>query len=299
MNKSPLPQSFNWDLVRSFLAALDHGSLLGAARVLRSSQPTIGRHIAELESQLGTVLFERTGRGLNATAAARNLAEAARAMETGALQLANQVSGAQTGVQGTVRISASQPVACALLPPILEQLRDSLPDVQIDIVSSNQVSNLLRREADIAVRMVRPDQASLVAKKIGAVGVGVYANRRYLQRHGAPLSPADLLSHTLVGDDAIDVIRRGFRSAGYDMPREAFAVRSDDLIVQWQAVRAGIGIGFIAEYLARNDPDLVRIMPNIKVPPLPMWLAVHREIRTSPRIRKVYDALATALPAML
>jgi DNA-binding transcriptional LysR family regulator len=299
MNNSNTPNSFNWDLVRSFLAALDHGSLLAAARALHSSQPTIGRHIAELESQLGTVLFERTGRGLNATAAARKLADAARAMETGALQLAQQVSGAQAGVQGTVRISASQPVASVLLPPILMQMRQSLPEVQIEVVSTNQVSNLLRREADIAVRMVRPEQSSLVAKKIGALGLGIYAHRSYLQRHGTPVTPADLLSHSLVGDDTIGVIQRGFLAAGYDVPREAFAVRSDDLIVQWQMVRAGVGIGFIADYMGRSDPDLLRVVPSIQVPPLPMWLAVHREIRTSPRIRKVYDLLASALPVML
>ena len=292
-------QSFNWDLVRSFLAALDHGSLLGAARALHSSQPTIGRHIAELEKQLGTVLFERTGRGLNATAAARKLADTARAMETAALQLARQVSGAQVDVQGTVRISASQPVACALMPPILARLRESLPEVQIELVSTNQLSNLLRREADIAVRMLRPEQASVVAKKIGAVGVGIYASRAYLKRHGTPHAPADLLSYGLIGDDALDVIQRGFQLAGYSVPREAFVLRSDDLIVQWQAVRAGVGIGFLADYVARNDAELVRVVPAIQIPSLPMWLAVHREIRTSPRIRKVYDALATTLPSML
>jgi DNA-binding transcriptional LysR family regulator len=299
MNMPLKLQSFNWDLVRSFLAVLDHGSLLGAARALRSSQPTIGRHIAELEKQLDTVLFERTGRGLNATAAARKLADTARAMETAALQLARQVSGAQVDVQGTVRISASQPVACALLPPILARLRESLPQVQIEVVSTNQLSNLLRREADIAVRMLRPEQASLVAKKIGAVGVGIYASRAYLKLHGTPHTPADLLSHGLIGDDALDVIQRGFQKAGYSAPREAFVLRSDDLIVQWQAVRAGVGIGFLADYVARNDADLVRVVPGIQIPPLPMWLAVHREIRTSPRIRKVYDALASALPQML
>lgn len=299
MNMSFKLQSFNWDLVRSFLAALDHGSLLGAARALHSSQPTIGRHIAELEKQLGTVLFERTGRGLNATAAARKLADTARAMESAALQLARQVSGAQVDVQGTVRISASQPVACALLPPILGGLRESLPQVQIEVVSTNLVSNLLRREADIAVRMLRPEQASLVAKKIGAVGVGIYASSAYLKLHGKPHTPADLLSHDLIGDDALDIIQRGFQQAGYSVPREAFVLRSDDLIVQWQAVRAGVGIGFLADYVARNDAELVRVVPSIQIPPLPMWLAVHREIRTSPRIRKVYDALANALPPML
>jgi DNA-binding transcriptional LysR family regulator len=160
-----LPRDFDWSLMRSFLAALDQASLLGAARVLHLSQPTVGRHIAELESQLGVLLFERTGRGLLPTATALQLAEAARSMEAGALQLARTLSGAQTQTRGSVRITASVPVAVQLLPPLLASMRQALPDIQVDLVSSNQVSNLLRREADIAVRMVRPTQCSLIAKK--------------------------------------------------------------------------------------------------------------------------------------
>ena len=155
--------SFDWTLVRSFLAALEHGSLLSAARALKSSQPTIGRHIAELESQLGVALFERTGRGLKPLAMALKLAESARAMEAGAHQLQRSVSSLDDAVSGTVRITASQTVACVLLPPLLSRLKQKLPGIQIELVSSNEVSNLLRREADIAVRMVQPDQTSLVA----------------------------------------------------------------------------------------------------------------------------------------
>ena len=179
---------FDWSLIRSFLAALDQGSLLGAARQLKTSQPTLGRHIAELESQWGVVLFERTGRGLVPTATALQLAESARAMEAGALQLSHTLTGAQSQSTGTVRITASVPVAVQLLPPILAQMRLALPDIQVELVSSNQVSNLLRREADIAVRMVRPDQGTLVAKKIGSVGVGAYAHRSYLAAQ--PPAPA-------------------------------------------------------------------------------------------------------------
>src|SRR5687768_3888497 len=150
--------NFDWSLVRSFLAALDHGSLLGAARALGSTQPTLGRHIAELEAQLGVVLFERTGRGLLPTETALRLADSARAMENGAHQFARNLSGAQTGVSGTVRITASQPVACVVMPAILAQMRLALPEVQVELVASNEVSNLLRREADIALRMVQPQQ---------------------------------------------------------------------------------------------------------------------------------------------
>ncbi|MDO8458379.1 MAG: LysR family transcriptional regulator [Burkholderiaceae bacterium] len=290
---------FDWHLIRSFLAALDAGSLLGAAKVLKTSQPTVGRHVAELESQLGVVLFERTGRGLQPTTVALSLADSARAMESGALQLGRRLSSAQAQVQGTVRITASQPVACHLLPPILASMRDELPDIQVELVSSNEVSNLLRREADIAVRMVQPDQATLIAKKLGQVGVGVYAHKKYVARCGAPQLPDDLLQHTLIGFDVDDTMIRGFASYGQVLTKASFALRSDDLIVQWQALRAGCGIGFVADYMARNEPDLVKLLPMLVIPPLPMWLAVHREIRSSKRIRAVFDYLAAALPTVI
>jgi DNA-binding transcriptional LysR family regulator len=295
-----MPHAFDWSLIRSFLAALDAGSLMGAARALKTSQPTLGRHIAELESQLGVVLFERTGRGLVPTAMALQLAQAARDMETGAVQLERTLVGAKTQAQGTIRITASVPVAVQLLPPLLVQMRQQLPDIQVELVSSNQVSNLLRREADIAVRMVRPDQATLVAKKIGDVGLGAYAHRDYLARRGSPRVPTDLLQHDLIGGDTDLAILQGFRAMGYPVSRDIFSFRSDDLMVQWQALRCGLGVGFVADYLARQDSAVVPVLAGqLKVPLLPMWLAVHREIRTNPRIRAVYDFLAKTLPGVL
>ena len=292
-------REFDWSLIRSFLAALEAGSLLGAARKLGASQPTLGRHIAELESQLGLTLFERTGRGLVATASALQLEIAARAMEAGALQLSRSVSGAQVRASGTVRITASQPVACYLMPQILAEMRGALPEIQVELESSNLVSNLLRREADIAVRMARPDQATLVAKRIGIIKVGAYASRDYLLKSGTPRQPLDLLNHALIGYDKIDDTVRGFRAYGQTVTRETFAMRSDDLIVHWQAIRAGLGVGFVADYLARTDGNVQRVLPTLKLPELPMWLAVHREIRTSARIRAVFDFLAKALPGVI
>ena len=290
---------FDWHLIRAFLAALDAGSLLGAAKKLQTTQPTVGRQVAQLEAQMGVVLFERTGRGLQPTATALSLADAARSMESGALQLARQLQAKQTQVQGTVRITASQPVAYQLLPPILASMRDALPEIQVELISSNQVSNLLRREADIAVRMVQPDQGTLIAKKLGSVTVGVYAHKSYLARFGTPQAPDDLLNHTLIGYDTDDVMIRGFANYGQSLGKEAFAIRSDDLIVQWQALCAACGIGFVADYMGRSQSDLVKILPMLKIPPLPMWLAVHREIRSNQRIRAVFDYLAKALPPLL
>jgi DNA-binding transcriptional LysR family regulator len=290
--------NFNWQLIPSFLAAHAEGSLLGAARTLGISQPTVGRHIAQLESQLGTPLFERTARGLVATAAARRLADAAQAMESGALSLMRGAQQAQTALSGTVRISASQPVACVLLPPLLTRLRQALPAIRIELVSSNALSDLLRREADIAVRMVRPTQDSLIARRIGEVVVCACAHRDYLQTHGTPQKPSDLLEHALIGNDRVTEIERGFAAMGHEVDPQRFVVRTDDLIAYWEAVRAGLGIGFVARYLLREDPQVRAVLPDLPLPVVPAWLVVHREIRSSRRVRAVYDFLARELPPL-
>ena len=288
--------SFDWSLVRSFLAVLEQGSLLGAARQLHSSQPTIGRHVAELESQLGLVLFDRTGRGLIPTESALRLADSARAMQSGADQLARSVAGSDSSTSGTVRISASQPIACFVLPPLLAQMRLVLPEVQVELVASNSVSNLLRREADIAVRMVQPEQATVIARRVGKVLLRACAHQDYLRRRGVPRHPPDLLAHDLIGGDRDEGTLRGFAAQGLAVERKDFAFRTDDLIVVWQAVRAGLGIGFVSEHQLRLDPAVIAVLPKVKIEPLPVWLAVHKEIRTSKRIRAVYDFLSDALP---
>jgi DNA-binding transcriptional LysR family regulator len=290
---------FDWALIRSFLAALDHGSLLAAARATHVSQPTIGRHISELETQLDVVLFERTGRGLLPTQMAQRLADSARVMEAGANQLLRSASAETTSVSGTVRITASQTVACVLLPGVLAQMRLVFPGIQVEVLASDAVSNLLRREADIALRMARPDQSSLVAKRIGEVAVCACAHNDYLRRRGIPKQPEDLLNHELIGDDQNDQIIRGFAAFGYSVSKELFAFRTDDSMAYWRAVQVGLGVGFVADFMVRTDNQVVPLLPMMKIPPLPIWLTVHREIRTNQRIRAVYDFLATAIPKAL
>ena len=291
--------NFNWQLIPSFLAAHKHGSLLAAARTLGISQPTVGRHVSQLEAQLGTPLFERTGRGLISTPAALRLADAARAMEAGAHTLMRGAHQAQTTLSGTVRISASQPVACFLLPALLAQLRVEQAGIQVELVVSNTVSDLLRREADVAIRLVRPTQSSLVARRIGHVAITACAHRNYLARRGVPQEPADLLGHELIGNDRVQDIHRGFAAMGHPVSPEQFALRTDDLMAYWAAVRAGLGIGFVAAYMLPGDPDVAVVLPKLPLPSLTCWLVVHREIRTSRRIRAVFDFLARELPPLL
>lgn len=290
---------FDWRLARSFLAVLDRGSLLGAARVLGASQPTLGRHIAELEAQLGVVLFERTGQGLRPTAMATRLAEAARTMESGALALSRSVSGANRTKAGSVRISASQATARQMLPSLLVRMRQELPEIQVDLVSTNEVSNLLRREADIAIRMSQPTTATVVARRIGSFALGAFAHSDYLRRRGTPRQTPDLLRHDVLGYDSIDTIIRMSAQLGTPLLREDFCFRTDDMGAYWEALRQGMGIGFVSESLARTDSGVVRVLPQLKIQSLPVWLAVHREIRTDRRIRAVYDFLARNIPAMI
>lgn len=299
----PSAPAFDWALVRSFLAVLDAGSLTGAARRLGAQQPTLTRHIAELEQQLGVPLFERTGRGVAPTAAAQAIAEAAREMEQGAERLAARLALQRSRSSGTVRIAASQIAASHLLPRVLPALREAEPGIQIELVVSNAISNLLRREADIAVRMVRPDQSSLVARKLADLPLVACAHERYLARHGTPREPAELvdaaIGHTLIGYLDDDTIRRGFAQMGLPVAREHFALRTDDQLAYGELIAAGAGIGFAAAYCLADWPGVVPILPDLPIPPMPCWLAVHREIHGSAVVRRVFDHLADFIPRVL
>ena len=301
---SPKPKpkplaAFDWTLVRSFLAVLDAGSLMGAARKLGAQQPTLSRHVAELEAQLGAPLFERTGRGVLPTAAALAIADAARQMEVGADTLARTLMRQRETTSGTVRITTSEVAASYLLPPVLAQLQLAEPGIQIELVGSNQISNLLRREADIAVRMMRPAQSSLVARKLGDIPIKACAHSSYLQRAGTPRQPADLLQHRLIGYDRDHTIERGFASMGFALPRQNFVLRTDNQLAYGRLVAAGAGVGFVAAYNVAHWPGVQTLLPMLPIPPLPCWLAVHREIRGSALVRRVYDFLAQAIPHQL
>lgn len=290
---------FDWALIKSFLAVLDAGSLMGAARKTGSQQPTLSRHIAELELQLGAPLFERTGRGVSPTDAALAIVESARQMQLGAEALARTLAGQRDRTVGTVRITSSMVAATYLLPAVLSEFHLQEPGIQLELISSNEITNLLRREADIAVRMVRPEQTSLVARKLGTLGIGAYAHESYLKRAGTPREPADLLRHTLIGYATDHQIERGFTAMGLPLQRENFSIRTDDQVAYGMFVATGAGIGFLANYNTWHWPDVHRVLPQLPIPSLPCWLAVHREIRSNKVVRRVYDFLAHALPEAL
>lgn len=287
---------FDWTLVRSFLAVLDAGSLSAAARRTGALQSTLSRHVSELEAQLRAPLFERTGRGVSPTAAGLAIADAARRMREQAQALGTALSAERASLAGTVRLSASQAAANFLLPPVLAALRRAEPEIQIELVVSNQLSNLLQREADIALRMVRPQQAGLVARKLGELAIGVYASEAYLAEAGTPDDTDALFQHALVGYDRDRTIEEGFARTGYSTEPGHFVLRTDDHVAYGQCVAQGLGIGFLAEFHARAL-GLVPVLPQLRIPALPCWLAVHREVRSNKRVRRVFDFLAQQVAA--
>lgn len=287
----------DWSHYRSFLSVLRDRSLSGAARSLNLTQPTLARHIDALEQQLGFELFTRSQQGLAPTEAALALAPYAESIAANAAALLRAASGIGQTVEGTVRVTASEIVGAEVLPPMLGKLRRAHAGLEFELVLSNAVDNLLRRDADIAVRMVEPVQEALVVKKLGSVSVGLYAHKSYLKRTGTPSSLKDLASHTLIGYDretpALRALRR--RLPGSEALR--FAFRADSDIAQLQALRAGVGIGFCQAGLARRDSALVPVLAGTVSLKLGVWLVMHENLRSTPRCRAVFDGLVTELSA--
>jgi DNA-binding transcriptional LysR family regulator len=281
----------DWNLIKSFVAVAETGSLSAAARRLAASQPTLGRHIAELEQALGVTLFRRGRNGHALTEAGSTIYERGRAVSEQASAFSRLALGSVEAIEGTVRIAASEVVAAYVLPDITARLGVVEPGIEVEIVASNQVENLLRRDADIAIRMVKPAQNELVARKVSDIPLCVCAARSYLDRCGRPLEPADLVDHALIGFDRSDEIIRGFAQYGIPVTRGSFRFRADNQIVLWEAVRAGNGIGLGQEPLAERDPLVEKLLPGLPLPTLPVWLAMHRDVRTSVRIRRVADFL--------
>ncbi|MET0497702.1 MAG: LysR family transcriptional regulator [Steroidobacteraceae bacterium] len=284
-----------WDLYRSFLEVLRTGSLSAAARSLGLTQPTVGRHIVELQSSLsGRVLFTRSPTGLIATPAAIELRPHAEAMAAAAASFVRAASGAQQA-SGTVRITASEVIGAEVLPAILAKFQWTHRDITIELVLNNKTEDMLRRDADIAIRMVRPVQKALTAKRIGKLVLGFHAHRRYIESRGMPRSPEDLQHHTLIGFDKPTPLVQNLQVFGKPLTRDLFNFRTDNDLAYLAAIRAGVGIGVCQYGIARRDPDLLPVLPGEFSMPLELWVVAHEDQKKTPRIRLLFDHLAAAL----
>lgn len=287
--------SLDWSLVQAFLAVADTGSLSAAARILGTSQPTLGRQIKAIEAQLNAELFHRQARGFALTQTGAELVEPATAMRDAVQKITLTAAGQQARLDGTVRVTASMATSAMHLPPIIARIRKLEPEIAIELVASDASHNLLYREADIAVRMYRPTQLELVTQHIGEVELAVFAAKSYIAERGMPTSITELTQHDFVGYDTNTDIIDGFAELGIEVTRDLFKTRVDDNIAYWELVRAGCGIGFAQADIGRKDPLIAEIKIGIDMPTLPIWLTAHGAMRQTPRIRRVWELLAEGL----
>jgi molybdate transport repressor ModE-like protein len=284
-------RSIDWALLQSFLRVARAGSLSAAARASGISQPTLGRHMRALQDRLGKPLLTRTPSGQALTPAGAALLAEAEAMEAAAARIALAAAGASARLEGTVRLTASRMVAHYLLPPLLERLRRQEPGIQIELVASDQPENLLFRQADIALRMFRPESGDLTVQKLADLPLGLYAAKRYLARAGRPRNVEALMKLDFVGYDRSELMLQAMAKNGIAVSRDFFALRCDDQLVHWALVRAGCGVGGMQIGIARADREVERIAPFLALPPLPLWLVVPEALRHVPRIARLRRAI--------
>ena len=287
----------DWSLYRTLRAVLRAGSLSGAARSLGLSQPTVGRHIEQLEQTLGLPLFTRSPQGLRPTDLARELGPYLETMASAAAAAARDASAEADEVAGVVRVTASEIVGAEVLPPILAEFHERYPKVVVELALSNKSEDLLRRAADIAVRMVRPTQGALLAKRIGILEIGLYAHRRYLQRRGMPATLADIGDHAVIGYDQESSLGDSADELTGPISREIFSFRADSDLAQLAALRAGFGVGGCQVGVARRNPDLVRVLPDLFGFQLETWVVMHEDLKASRRMRLMFDHLVEGLSA--
>src|SRR5262245_8678651 len=287
----------NWDELRTFVEVARDGSLSAAARRLGLTQPTVGRHIDALEAALALTLFTRSPRGLTPTPAALALEPHVEAMAAASAALVRTASGEAAADRGAVRVTANDIVGVEVLPPIFAAFHAEHPGIAIELSLTNRTQDLARRDADIAVRMVRPTQSGLIARRIGSSRISLFAHRDYLRRFGEPRSLADLANHCVIGFDRDNSAFRGLGGYAGTLTRESFGLRCDSDLAQLAALRAGVGIGGCQDNIARRTPELVVVMPSAFHYALEVWLVMHEDLKATRRVRLLFDHLAIGLTA--
>lgn len=284
--------TFDWNQARAFLATAEEGSLSAASRALGLTQPTVGRQVAALEQALGVTLFERVGRGLVLTPTGCELLDHVRGMRAAAARLSLAATGHSQAVEGLVRITASEVMSALVLPEALAGLQRLAPRIEIDLVAADDLRDLQSREADIAIRHVRPENPELIARSVQEATARLYAATDYLDRRGRPQSPQDLSGHDFIGFGDTDRLLDHLVQMGLPVTRSQFRIGSSSGLTAWSLVRAGLGISVMSDHVGRAAPGIEPVLPEMEPVRFPVWLTTHRELHTSRRIRIVFDHLA-------
>jgi DNA-binding transcriptional LysR family regulator len=285
----------DWNQIRAFQATVEHGSLSSAARQLGLTQPTLSRQVAALEESLGVTLFERVGKRLELTESGRDLIEHARKMTVAADDFQLSASGRSNAVEGVVSISATDGIAMHLIPPALHRIRREAPGISVELVISNSLSDLRRREADIAIRHVRPEDPELTGKLLRKAKACFYASKQWVERNGLPLRPDDAKTADFIGFDREERFANHLRAMGLDVSGANFPVYCDNALIVTELIRQGFGIGVMMREIAQKHTDLIQVLKDLPQIEFPIWLVTHRELHTSRKIRLVFDILAEEL----
>jgi len=285
----------DWNLIRSYLMVAEHGSTLKAAKHLEVTQSTISRHLSELERQLSVQLFDRRKTGLVLTEKGLELLDYAKQMDNVADQMQSQASHYSSTVSGTVRVSASEVLAVNVLPHCLDTILNENPELQIEIVASNEAANLLLREADIALRMFEPRQQDLVSRHLLDIPVGFYSHQSYFENHGTVKSIQDFSAHRFIGFDVNTLFIDGAKRFGIKLKRDDFKIRTDSICAQNQCAIAGLGLVAMQDKLAKRIPGMKKANLGVDLPALPLYIVAQQELRASRKLRVVYDTLAEKL----
>ncbi|VXB47981.1 Transcriptional regulator, LysR family [Pseudomonas sp. 8BK] len=285
----------DWNQLRAFLETAETGSLSAAARKLGQSQPTLSRQVAALELALGVTLFERIGKAMALTSTGQELLGHARVMGAAAHELGLAATVRSEEVAGVVSVATSDAVAAYLMPKILLHIRQAAPGIQVEVVASDGFSDLLRREADIAIRHARPEQPELIGRLVRQSSAGFYASESWVRVNGLPRTAEEALQHDFIGLDRTGHYLQHLHGQGLLLNNTNFRSYADNSVTYWEMVRQGLGIGAIMEEIARETPGMVRVLEDVAPFQLPIWLVTHRELRTARRIRIVFDLLAEVL----
>ena len=289
--------SYDWNQIKAFLATVEQGSLSGAARALGMTQPTLNRHVSGLESSLGVQLFERSNRAMTLTQTGQDLLEHVRDMGEAAMRISLCASGQSQSVTGRVKITATDMLTTYLLPSVIAELRKSAPTIEIQLIPSNDIRDLKSREADIAIRHARPDQPDLITKLLGHSQARLYASKDYLEEHGYPTDEDSLLRADFIGFNDVEQFLPTLNALGLPLKTDNFKITTTNGATLLELVRYGLGMSVLPRHIADVIPDLECVLPDYSIP-VPLWLVTHSELRTSRKIRLVFNTLAKMLPQL-
>lgn len=281
-----------WELIQVFTIVAKLGSLSKAALTLNSSQPTLSRQIALLEKELAVTLFDRSTQGLKITSAGMKLIESSNLMADASAQFSRIAAGTALSMTGNIRISANEVVGLYYLPEIIGKFNQNYPQIQVEIDISNQSTSLHKRDADIALRMFRPTQPDLIAKRLPDIELNFVASNAYIDKYGLPTDMKEITQHTLIGYDREFEFIKAIKALNWPVTEQDFYLKTDFLPLQIELARKGAGITVTHRTIINQWPELEVILQDIKLPKLEFWLVCHADVQHNQKIRVMMDFLS-------